>query len=129
MIVDSSAVIAILVREPGHERVIAALGEAEVLGIGAPTLTETGLAMTAKLGPAGKALVARFVQEAGLSVVPFGEGHWPVAVDAFIRFGKWRHTASLNFGDCLTYAIARLAEQPLICVGDHFSQTDLTTAI
>ena len=129
MIVDSSAVIAILVREPGHERVIEALGEAEVLGIGAPTLTETGLIMTARLGPAGKPLVARFVQEAGLSVVPFGEGHWPVAVDAFIRFGKGRHTASLNCGDCLTYAIARLAEQPLICVGDDFSKTDLTTAI
>ena len=56
MIVDSSAVIAILVREPGHERVIETLGEAEVLGIGAPTLTEAGLVMTAKLGPAGKAL-------------------------------------------------------------------------
>jgi ribonuclease VapC len=61
--------------------------------------------------------------------VPFGEGHWPVAVDAFIRFGKGRHPASLNFGDCLTYAVARLADQPLICVGDDFAKTDLTTAV
>jgi ribonuclease VapC len=129
VIVDSSAVIAVLLREPGHERLIEELGEAELSGIGAPTLAETGLVMTAKVGSNGRALVARFVQEAGLSVVPFGEGHWPVAIDAFVRFGRGRHPASLNFGDCLTYAVARLAEQPLLCVGDDFPKTDLTTAV
>jgi ribonuclease VapC len=128
VIVDSSAVVAVLLREPGHEQLIQVFGGAEVLGIGAPTLAETGLVMTAKLGPSGKALVARFVQEAGLSVVPFGEDHWPVAVDAYARFGRGRHPASLNFGDCLTYAVARLAEQPLICVGDDFAKTGLPIA-
>jgi ribonuclease VapC len=61
-------------------------------------------------------------------VVPFGEDHWPVAVDAYARFGNGRHPASLNFGDCLTYAVARLAEQPLICVGDDFAKTGLPIA-
>lgn len=128
MIADSSAVVAILLREPGYERLAARIGEADLVGIGTPTLAETGLVMTAKLGPAGKALVARLVQEASLSVVAFGAEHWPIAIDAFLRFGRGRHPAGLNFGDCLTYAVARLADEPLLCVGDDFSKTDLVIA-
>jgi ribonuclease VapC len=68
------------------------------------------------------------VQEASLAIIPFTEDHWRVAVEAYARFGKGRHAASLNFGDCLTYAVARLAERPLLFVGSDFAKTDLPLA-
>ena len=58
-------------------------------------------------------------------VIPFGPEHWPVAVEAFARYGKGRHPARLNLGDCLTYAVAKLAGEPLLCVGGDFARTDL----
>ena len=61
-------------------------------------------------------------------VIPFGDPHWPGAVEAYARFGKDRHPASLNFGDCLTYAVARVAGRPLLFVGDDFSKIDLPAA-
>jgi ribonuclease VapC len=70
-------------------------------------------------------LLARFLSEASITVVPFGESHYGAAVDAWLRYGKDRHPAALNFGDCLSYAVARLAEEPLLFVGDDFAQTDI----
>ena len=128
MILDSSAVIAIVLREPGYEALVAKIGAARVAGIGAPTLAETGLVLMAKLGKEARGVLSRFLQEAGLTVVPFGEQHWRVAVQAYARFGKGRHAAGLNFGDCLAYATARMAGQPLLCVGDDFARTDLALA-
>jgi len=125
VIVDSSAVVGVLLRQPGHEPLLDRLAEAPVVGIGAPTLAETRIVLAARLGIAGKALLGRFLQEGGLTVVAFGAEHWSAAVDAFVRFGKARHPAGLNFGDCLTYAVARLADEPLLCLGDDFAQTDL----
>jgi ribonuclease VapC len=125
LIVDSSAIVAIIRREPGHERLIDCLGAASAAGVGAPTLAETGIVLTARMGIVGRTLLARVVADTGLTVVAFSEPHWQVAVDAFDQFGKGRHPAGLNFGDCLTYATARLADQPLLCVGDDFARTDL----
>lgn len=128
MIVDSSAVIAVLLRQPGHEAVLERLGREPGAGIGAPTLAETGVVLAARLGVAGRTVLARFLQESGLVLVPFGEEHWNVAVAAYLRFGKGRHPAGLNFGDCLTYATARLADEPLLYLGDDFAKTDLVPA-
>ncbi|MGH9189146.1 MAG: type II toxin-antitoxin system VapC family toxin [Acidimicrobiales bacterium] len=125
MIVDSSAIVAILLRQPGFEGVLDLVEPATPLGIGAPTLAETGLVLTARLGLPARSLLARFLDESDMAVVPFGRQHWDVAVGAFARFGKGRHRAALNFGDCLTYAIARLADEPLLCLGDDFARTDL----
>lgn len=125
MILDSSAVVAVLIQEPGFERVEDELGREAAVGIGAPTLAETGIVMSAKLGVAGRTLLARFLAEADVAVIPFGEEHWSAAVEAFSRFGKGRQPAGLNLGDCLTYATARLADEPLLCLGDDFAQTDL----
>lgn len=125
MIVDSSAIVAILLREPGYELMLSSVEQAETAKAGAPTLADTGIVLVARLGVPGKTLLARFIAESGLSVVPFGTEHWPVAVDAFARYGKGRHPAALNFGDCLTYAIARLADEPLLCKRNDFAQTDL----
>jgi ribonuclease VapC len=84
--------------------------------------------LTAKMGRKAPAILSRFLQEASLDVIPFAEAHGRAAVDAYARYGKNRHPANLNFGDCLTYAVARLAEQPLLFVGDDFSKTDLPAA-
>jgi ribonuclease VapC len=127
VIVDSSALVAIVLREPGWEALAEKLSTSPA-GTGAPTLVEAGIVLTAKLGPRGRSLLARVVQEARVAVIPFTDEHWPIAIDAYARFGKGRHAAGLNFGDCLTYAAARLANQPLIYVGEDFAKTDLPRA-
>ena len=128
MIVDSSAIVAIVLREPGWEGLVTRLGGEASPAIAAPTLAEAGLVLTAKMGDVGRVVLSRLLQEAGLTVIPFTEEHWRVAVDAYVRFGKGRHPAALNFGDCLTYAVTRLADQALLFVGDDFSKTDLPAA-
>lgn len=125
MIVDTSAVVALFLKEPGYEEIFQALVEADRAGIGAPTLSEAGLVLANRLGRDPSPLLERFLQQFGLVVVPFGEEHWREAVGAYLRFGKGRHPAALNFGDCLTYATAKLAGQPLLYVGKDFSRTDL----
>jgi ribonuclease VapC len=125
LIVDTSAIVAIIRQEPEAERLAGYLERAEAIGIGAPTVVETGIVLCGRLGSIGRTLLAQFMQERDVVVIPFGSPHWPVAVEAFLKFGKGRHPARLNFGDCLTYAVAKLAGEPLLCIGNDFAQTDL----
>lgn len=126
MIVDSSALLALVFREPGHEGIRRALASSELVAVGAPTLTETGIVLEARLGAAAHGLLERLLDEFEIQEVSFGSVHWREAVDGFRRFGKGRHAAALNFGDCMTYAVARLTGEPLLCVGDDFPRTDLS---
>ncbi len=80
------------------------------------------------MGKKAPIILSRLLQETGITIIPFADEHWRVAVEAHARFGKGRHAAALNSGDCLTYAAARLAERPLLFVGDDFARTDLTAA-
>ena len=128
MILASSALLAILLKEAGYEELVTNLASVPTAGVGAPTLTETGIVLTARLGRRARQVLALFVQEAKLVIVPFGELHWRTAVEAYDRYGKGRHAAGLNFGDCMTYATARLARQPLLCTGKDFARTDLELA-
>ena len=128
MILDTSAILAVLLEEPGHEELISTLASAESIAVGAPTLAETGVVLGSRLGGDGSFVLARFVDELQVAIVPFGDDHWREAVEAFLRFGKGRHRAALNFGDCLTYAVARLAGHPLLWVGKDFDHTDLVPA-
>ena len=107
---------------------MARLGADAAAGVGAPTLAETGLVLTARLGGNAGPMLSRIVHEFGLAIIPFSPEHWRTAVDAYARYGKGRHRAGLNFGDCLSYAIARLARQPLLYVGRDFAATDLPPA-
>lgn len=81
--------------------------------------------VTSKAGAPARTLVPTFLARYRIDTLPFDDRHWPVAHDAFVRFGKGRHPAALNLGDCFTYAIARVAGEPLLCLGDDFAQTDL----
>jgi ribonuclease VapC len=125
MIVDASALLAIIFQEPGHEEVLEHLQNAGAAAAGAPTLTEAGIVLQARLGSAADGMLERMLDELGIQEIPFNELHWREAVDAFRRFGRGRHAASLSFGDCLTYAVAQLSGEPLLFVGNDFEKTDL----
>ena len=125
MIVDSSALLAIVFREPGFEEILDRVMAADAVAVGAPTLAETGIVLTARLDEDAHGMLERLLDELGIQEIPFGEIHWREAVDAYRRFGKGRHEARLNFGDCMTYAVASLAAEPLLFVGEDFRQTDL----
>lgn len=99
------------------------------LGVGAPTLAETGIVLAARLGAEARPTLAMLVEELGLSVVPFEAIHAREARQAFLRYGRGCHPARLNFGDCLTYAVAKVAGQRLLFVGSDFAQTDLEPAL
>ena len=125
MIADTSALVAVLVKEPGYERILNALTGDEPVGVGTPTLLEATIVMAGRVGPAAITMVNRLAQELQVVAIPFGPQHWREASDAYVRYGEGRHTAGLNFGDCMSYAVARLAAQPLLCLGGDFAQTDL----
>jgi ribonuclease VapC len=128
LILDTSALVAILQREPGWEDLLDRILRDRAPAVGAPTLAEAGIVLTARVGQDGKRLVASFLLEFEVAVVPFVDSHWKVAVDAHRRYGKGRHPAGLNLGDCLTYATAKLANQPLLFTGRDFAKTDLEIA-
>jgi ribonuclease VapC len=128
VIVDSSALIAIVTNEPGHESLIEKLLASSSAGTGTPTLTEAGIVLSSRLGFDAGDLLARIVAAFDIVPVPFGEDHWREAVRAYVRYGRGRHPAGLNFGDCLTYAIARLAGEPVLFIGTDFGLTDLEAA-
>jgi ribonuclease VapC len=98
------------------------------VGIGAPSLVEAAIVLSHRLGPVAASLVERFLGELEVVVVPFDQRHWRVAIEASRRFGKGRHPAALNFGDCLAYATARVAAMPLLAIGEDFAKTDLALA-
>lgn len=83
------------------------------------------MVLSSRLGKDPRPVLNDFLREMNVEVVPFTAEHYEVAVDAFERFGKGRHPAALNFGDCLTYAVARLSGLPLLYIGRDFALTEL----
>jgi len=128
LILDSSAIVAIVLREPEFENLLTRLSEARHLGIGVPTLVETAIVLSARISGDARGMLARFLQEGNITTVPFGDAHFGVAVEAWLRYGKGRHPAALNFGDCMSYAVAKVAGELLLCRGDDFPKTDLPLA-
>ena len=128
MIVDTSALVSMLIREDGWESLRSTIADVEVVGIGAPSLLEAILVISGRAGRDRSEDVRQFVRDLGIAVVPFEEQHARAAGDAFARFGKGRHRAALNFGDCMAYAVAKLAGRPLLCTGRDFAKTDLKLA-
>jgi ribonuclease VapC len=128
VIVDSSALVAVVFREPEADALMSKLSSSDRAGIGTPTLAETGIVLSARLRTDPQPLLIRLLDEFSVIEVPFGPPHWREAVLAFRRYGRGRHPARLNFGDCLAYATARLADEPLLYVGTDFAATDLETA-
>lgn len=128
MILDSSAIVAIVRRETGWDVLWDKLGRASTVAVGAPTLVETSIVLSSRTAADARHLMARFLLEASVAVVPFTDAHFGEAAGAWLRFGKGRHPAGLNLGDCMTYAVARLSGESLLCTGGDFARTDLPLA-
>ena len=128
MTLDSSALVAIFFAEPGYLDLVDRILQADVVRVGTPTLVEAEIVLSARRGKSAATGVQDLLEELHVTVVPFGEPDWHAAVRAFERFGRGRHKAGLNFGDCLSYAVAALASDSLLFVGDDFTSTDITPA-
>ena len=129
IVVDTSALIAILRREPEKARFEEIIGEASVRLVCAVTVLEASMvAIGRNAAEAGKGLDA-VLDSMDIRIVPFDENLAAVARDAFVRFGKGRHPAGLNMGDCASYALAKSLGLPLLFKGNDFSQTDVASAL
>lgn len=129
MIVDTSALTAIIFREVGYQDLLEQLTASDPpAAVPATVLTELALVLAGRLNIDPRPLIARMVEQCGLQVIPFGSYHWASAVGAAVRFGRGRHAAGLNFGDCLSYAAADVAGESLLFVGDDFALTDIEPA-
>jgi ribonuclease VapC len=128
MVLDSSAIVAIHMREPGHEVLMDRIDAAEVVVVGVPTLLESVMVLTARLGHDARPMVFAFLRRLEAEVVAFNQEHLDAATTAFIRFGRGRHAAALNFGDCMSYAVASVAGMPLLFIGEDFRRTDIAQA-
>jgi ribonuclease VapC len=128
MVLDSSAIVSIHLREPGHERLIDRIDDAEVVVVGVPTLLETAMVLTARLGHDARPMLFTFLRRVEAEVIAFNEEHLDAAATAFIRFGRGRHPAALNFGDCMSYAVASVAGMALLFTGEDFGRTDIAQA-
>ena len=128
MIIDSSAVIALVLDEPEADRIQAALLGSERARLPAPAYVECCLVLGGRFGEAGVARLDAFLLQYRLAVITFNDAHARAARDAFLAFGKGRHPAALNFGDCMSYAVAKAEGLPLLFVGDDFRRTDLAPA-
>lgn len=126
MVLDTSAMLAILLQESSAERLVAAVEADRTRLVSAATVVEMSLVILGRFGEAGEPQLDRFLRGIGAEVVPVGEEQVSIARDAALRFGRGRHAASLNFGDCFSYALAVARDEPLLFVGDDFAQTDVT---
>lgn len=125
MIVDSSALIALIEGEETAEQIAAVLAGTRNPVVAAPTLAETLIVLTSKHGPVARTVFDRLRSEINLGVAEFTDAHALATQRAYLRYGKGRHPAGLNFGDCMTYAAAELAGGPLLAIGDDFPKTEL----
>ena len=128
MVVDSSALISILLKEPEHQLLFDKAAKAEWTIVGAPAAVETVMVLSGRSDRDPRLLLASLLRAIGAEIVPFEEEHYEAAVSAFLRYGKGRHPARLNFGDCMSYALAVVSGLPLLYTGDDFSKTDVQQA-
>lgn len=125
MVIDTSALIALLGMEPEAARLAAAIEADGTRLISAASVFEAAVVIESRYGPDGGRELDLMVAKAGLSVEPVTAQQAEIAREAWRRFGKGRHPASLNFGDCFSYALARVTGEPLLFKGTDFTQTDV----
>jgi len=129
MVLDTSALLALLLDEPEAEDFRAAVEEDTTRLVSAATLLETALVIETRKGQPGGSELDTLIQKADVVVVPVDAEHVSEARRAYRRFGKGRHAAGLNFGDVFAYALARTAGEPLLFKGDDFSKTDIARVL
>ena len=125
MVIDTSAVLAILQREPERRTYLEAIEAADTLRMSVASYVEGSIVIESRYGPEGLRDFDRLISRAGIELVPVDEEQGQLARSAFSRFGKGRHRAGLNYGDCFSYAAAISLGEPLLCKGDDFIHTDV----
>jgi len=128
VVLDTSAILAVLLDEPEGNDFVALLADADDPIISAATLVETSIVMLAKIGDDGLADLDELLAVAAVRSVAVDTAQAHVARAAYARFGKGRAPAGLNFGDCFSYALAKVGNRPLLFKGADFAQTDVTPA-
>ena len=129
IVVDSSALIAVLRRETGADRYLLILAQAAGALLSSVSLLETSMVLAGRQG--GRSSwheLDELIARAGMEIVPQNAELAEAARNAFLRFGKGRHPAGLNLGDCATYALAKVRRLPLLYKGEDFTKTDLVAA-
>ena len=128
MILDTSALIAIAFQEPEAEALASAIARSDTVRMSTGNLLETRIVVLARKGDRGLAKLSGLLDAARVEPMPVTQEHVDLALGAFDRFGKGRHPAGLNFGDCFAYALAKALGEPLLFKGGDFSQTDIAAA-
>ncbi len=128
MVIDTSALVAILQDEPERVALTRALRDAPSRRMSAATLVEVGIVMQGRHGDLGGRTLDALLARSSVEVVPLTAAHAALARDGFRRFGKGRHPAGLNYGDCFAYALAVGLGEPLLFVGSDLGQTDVAVA-
>ena len=129
MIVDTSAVLAILFSEGDAATYAKAIAEASSRRMSAANFVEAAIVVEAQTQASGSRQFDAFFRRAGIVIEPVTEEQAHAARQAYTDFGKGRHAAGLNFGDCFAYALAKIAGEPLLFKGQDFRQTDITAAL
>ncbi|HVN91135.1 MAG TPA: type II toxin-antitoxin system VapC family toxin [Candidatus Binataceae bacterium] len=129
MIVDTSAILAILFEEDDAELYARAIAAAESCRISAATFVEAGVVVDMQTKDKGSRQFNAFIRRAGITIEPVSEEQTHIARQAYADFGKGRHPAGLNFGDCFAYALSKLTGEPILFKGNDFGKTDVAWAL
>jgi ribonuclease VapC len=129
VILDTSALMAILFEEPEARTFARAIGSAPSPALSAATLVEAALVLEGRSGAAGAADLDATLGRLEVEIVPFTAEHATLAREGWRRYGKGRHPAGLNLGDCFAYALAKARNEPLLFKGTDFPQTDVKAAL
>jgi ribonuclease VapC len=125
MVIDSSALAAILFREPERQKFLEAIVADEQRLISAATMLEAGIVIEGRQGEAAGREFDLFAVRVGLQVVPFDAEQLEIARSAWRKYGKGRHPVALNFGDCFVYALAKVSGEPILAKGTDFVRIDV----
>jgi len=125
MVIDTSALLAIFLAEPERKSFLDSVFHSDTRMISAATVLETGIVLEARRGEAAGREFDLFLVRANLQIVPVDSEQTEIARSAWRKFGKGRHAAALNFGDCFAYALAKFAGEPLLAKGTDFAATDI----
>jgi ribonuclease VapC len=128
MVIDTSALIAVLLNEPEASRISEAIGLASVRLLSVANFLEAAMVIESRKGEAGGRELDLALYRATIEVIPVDQDQAEIARLAWRRYGKGRHTAGLNYGDCFAYALAKQRRLPLLFHGDDFARTDIPRA-
>ncbi|BAY74693.1 PilT protein [Nostoc linckia NIES-25] len=125
MVIDTSVILAIIYAEPEELIFIQLIDESENCLLSAPSYVEASIVLGTKHGEQGVEKLNLLIQALSIIIIPFSAEQAQLASEAFLKFGKGRHPAKLNMGDCFSYALAKSTNQPLLFKGNDFIHTDI----